>query len=264
MSGQSGSALKLGESSTTTTTTTTAAAVARPCCTWESKDIMRWLYCANPSAPISDGVPARTLDLGSVLTRNRNVVRRLRLLLKCPCARSPHMAMLYASIVSRVLLWYRQAVWNASPAGVSSLSSLSSFSPTLAAQETMSSLSSSATLKTFDAGAAGDNSGVSVLPTPVMVGTFQSDDRNLQTALTNCLILSELRGVGGFIDSFISLGTSDLQTAGDACPAAGEFSTSVTDASLFASIGAWLRTEHGRILRRARSGLSVLDDNLSF
>ncbi|CAM1507163.1 Fc.00g068040.m01.CDS01 [Cosmosporella sp. VM-42] len=260
MSEQSGSTLTPLESSTTTVAETVAA---RPYCTQESKEIMRRLYCANPSSALPDGVPASTLDLDSVLTRNRDVIGRLGLLLKCPCARSPHSAMLYASIVSRVLLWYRQAVWKIDPAGASSLPWLL---PTLAAQETPPSISSSAPLEISDVGAAYDNRNVSVLPTPVMVGTFQSDDRSLQTALADCLILSELRGVGGLIDSFISLGTdkSGTQTAGDACPAAAEFSASVADASLFASLGAWLQTEHKRIVTKARPSLSMLGENLTF
>ncbi|KAI1142788.1 hypothetical protein F5Y05DRAFT_366179 [Hypoxylon sp. FL0543] len=244
-------------------TITTSTAPSRNSCTRESKEIMRVLYCANPSTPISDGVPARTLDLGSVLTRSRDVVERLEVLLKCPCARSPHMAMLYSSILSRILLWYQQAAWSAAPVGMPS--SPSSTPPVLAAQGPMSLLSNSAMLKTLERDAAeGNNSGISVLSMPVMVGTFQSDDRNLQTALTNCLLLSELKKVGGLIDSFISIGTStsSSQTTGNACPAGEELETSIGDSSLFTSLGSWLQTEHGRITKKARSSLSVLDENL--
>jgi hypothetical protein len=65
---------------------------------------------------------------------------------------------------------------------------------------------------------------------------------------------------------FISLGngTSGMLTASDACPAAGESITrnNVADASLYASLGAWLRTEHERIVIKARSNVSMLDDSL--
>ncbi len=245
-------------------------------CTQESKEIMRQLYCAHPSNPVSDGVPARTLDLGGVLTRNREVAVRLALLLRCPCARSPHMAMLYASVLSRVLLWYRQATWNTGPAGMMAASSSSSSAfpatpPSLVGtHETTPPLSSSSAtlLKSFDtAGTADDiNTGVSVLPEPVTVGAFQSDDRSLQAALANHLVLSELKRVRSLIESFVSLGTStpDFPNPGDACPAAGEFSPAVPDASLFASLGAWLRSEHARVEWKARSGLSLLDETNSF
>ncbi|KUI71952.1 Aflatoxin biosynthesis regulatory protein [Cytospora mali] len=252
------SASTASTSATSTSSTVAVATEPRHNCTQETKEIMRRLYCANPSTPISDGLPARTLDLGSVLTRTGEVVRPLEVLLKCPCARSPHMAMLYASIMSRMLLWYRQAVWDASSARESSLAS--SFKPTMTAEETMHSLSGSAMVKALEAEAADDTTGVSVPPMPVMVGSFQSDDRNVQTALISCLILSELRRVGALIDSFISLGTdaTGLHTADNACSAAGDPSTGVADGSLFASLGAWLRNEHGNIVMQARSGLSTL------
>lgn len=55
-----------------------------------------------------------------------------------------------------------------------------------------------------------------------------------------------------------------MLTASDACPAAGESITrnNVADASLYASLGAWLRTEHERIVIKARSNVSMLDDSL--
>ncbi|ROV94223.1 hypothetical protein VSDG_05662 [Cytospora chrysosperma] len=193
-------------------------------CTHKTTEIIRRLYCANQSTPVSDGLPAPPMDLSSVLTRTGDVVGPLEQLLRCPCARLPHMAMLYASIVSRILLWYRQAAYDVRTAWVSSSSPPSPVRPTLAAQKMWPSLPGGATLKALGAEADGDNSCVSVPPVPVTVGTFQSDDRNVQSALASCLILSELRRVGGLIDAFISLGTGafDMQNPVDACPDAGD------------------------------------------
>ena len=99
-----------------------------------------------------------------------------------------------------------------------------------------------------------------MLPTPVTIGTFQSNDRSLQTALANCLLLSELKMVGALIDLFTSIGKdpSGIQAIGDACPIGEDFRSSDGDANLFASLGSWLRTEHGRIVTKANTGLSVL------
>lgn len=118
-------------------------------------------------------------------------------------------------------------------------------------------------LRAFEAEHIENSGGVSVPPMPVMVGTFQSEDRNVQSALINCLILNELRRVGGLVETFISLGTgtSDLQNTDDACPAARDPSAAVADVSLFTNLGAWLRSEHGNIVKQAKSGLSVLDGN---
>lgn len=235
------------ESSIATTPPTTTA---RQFCTQESKDIMRRLYCANPSAPISDGVPARTLDLGSVLTRNRDVVGRLRLLLKCPCARLPHTAMLYASIVSRVLLWYKQAISNTNGKGVS-------YPPTPEAPGSTSSSTSGDSLSSLGARATSEQMGVSVLPTAITVGTFQSYDHDLQTALTNTLILSELKRVSNLITAFLSLGT-EIYDPEAACPAAEELGTNLADVNLVASLGAWLQTEYRGIVAKASSNSAAV------
>ncbi|KAI8631120.1 hypothetical protein F5Y19DRAFT_22438 [Xylariaceae sp. FL1651] len=245
---QYGTAEKSVESSSPPGATADATA-SRHSCAQESKDIMRVLYCANPSTPISDGVPARILDLGSVLTRSRDIVPRLELLMRCPCARAPHMAMLYASIMSRMLLWYRQAAWTGA-----------AHTTDPPAQEPTPALSSRSVL---EPSAAIDNgSGVSVLAMPVTVGTFQTDDRNLQTALTNCLLLSELRKVGGLIEMFASIGKLELRAMGDACPLGEEQQACQGDAPLFASLGSWLQIEHRTIFTKARSSLSVLHDSL--
>ncbi|KAK2616448.1 hypothetical protein QQS21_000690 [Conoideocrella luteorostrata] len=254
MSRQSNSRVSQGQGSTTDTAT-------RPYCTLESKDLMRRLCYASPSDSAPNGFTSHTLNLDFVLARNRDVAGRLELLLKCPCARSPHTAMLYASIVSRILLWYQQAISNTTCPGMPLLS------PTFTAQEPLPwSLSTPTTFHPLDSGTADDSRGVLVLPTPITVGNFQSGDQGLQTTLKNCIALSELRTVSSLIDSFISLGTSSAGShiAHYACPAAGEFSSTLGDTNLFASLGAWLRTEHRRVVSSARSGLSELDENLSF
>lgn len=157
------------------------------------------------------------------------------------------------------------------------------------------------------------NAGAAVLPVPVLVGTYQSEDKNLQAALTSCLILNELKTVGGLIDLFTALGAhGGCITAGDgddnrdknhgdddgvggsrwgsttttaagamdldlddnkSTTATGFYCTTaseqlkrggggqgvVADPGLFVSLGAWLRREHGVIVRKARDGLAVLD-----
>ncbi|EEU43543.1 uncharacterized protein NECHADRAFT_82927 [Fusarium vanettenii 77-13-4] len=226
--------LEPAERSTATTPPITAA---RQFCTQESKDIMRRLYCANPSAPISDGVPARTLDLDSVLTRNRDVVGRLGLLLKCP--------------LSRVLLWYKQAISNTNDTGMS-------YPPTPGAPGSTTSSTSGDSLSSSGAGATSDKMGVSVLRTALTVGTFQSHDHDLQAALTNTLIQSELKRVGSLITVFLSLGT-ETYDPGAACPAAEELGTNLADKNLVASLGAWLQTEYRGIVAKARSSSTAVE-----
>jgi hypothetical protein len=239
-------------------------------CTQECKELMRRLYCANPDTVISDGQAARILDTGSVLERNRDVMARLSQLLRCPCARSPHMAMLYSSILSRVLLWYRQAVWNANPEGDASFLATAATAPK-AASDLLPSLPAPAVngdaTMTCEATKPAE---ARVHSIPVSVGSFQSDDGQLQAAIMNRVMLSELKKVNALIDSFVSLGATGPdsqanQASGtEACPAAAEFSSMAADPGLFQQLGTWLRSEHTQIVWRARRGLCMLPETLSF
>jgi len=78
-------------------------------CPRESCEIFRDLICPSPSlhAPESNSVTV-SARLDQVLHFNRNAIDRLSRLLKCPCAKSGHRAMVHASIVSRILIWYEQ------------------------------------------------------------------------------------------------------------------------------------------------------------
>ncbi|KAI8716719.1 hypothetical protein NCS52_00966200 [Fusarium sp. LHS14.1] len=225
------------ETTESATAMTPPITTARQFCTQESKDIMRRLYCANPSAPVSDGVPARTLDLGSVLTRNRDVVGRLGLLLICP--------------LSRVLLWYKQAISNTNDAGMP-------YPPAPRAPGSTTSSASGDSLSSSGVGATSDKTGVSVLRTALTVGTFQSHDHALQRTLTNTLILSELERVSSLITAFLSLGTEAYDPKA-ACPAAEELGTDLTDVNLVASLGTWLQTEYKGIVAKARSSSAAVE-----
>jgi hypothetical protein len=104
---------------------------------------------------------------------------------------------------------------------------------------------------------------------PVSVGNFQSDDGQLQAAIMNRVMLSELKKVNVLLDSFVALGAAgpDSQAQAnpvDACPAAAEFSSLAADPGLFQQLGTWLRSEHTRIVWRARRGLCMLPETISF
>jgi Aflatoxin regulatory protein/Fungal Zn(2)-Cys(6) binuclear cluster domain len=88
-------------------------------CARESYEIFRDLICPAPSlhAPESNAVTV-CAQLDQVLQFNRNAIDRLTKVLKCSCATSGHRAMVHASIVSRILIWYQQAAgWTGSSSG---------------------------------------------------------------------------------------------------------------------------------------------------
>ncbi|KAI1400741.1 hypothetical protein F4819DRAFT_487313 [Hypoxylon fuscum] len=64
---------------------------------------------SSPSSKLGSVSITECVPLDYVLRLNREASERLSRLLTCPCARSPHQALLYASIFSRVLTWYQQA-----------------------------------------------------------------------------------------------------------------------------------------------------------
>lgn len=49
-------------------------------------------------------------SIDTVLSVNKTALGNLIPILKCPCARNPHIAMLHSAILSKVIFWYRVAV----------------------------------------------------------------------------------------------------------------------------------------------------------
>jgi hypothetical protein len=205
-------------------------------CRRESYEVFRDLICPGPflHAPESNSVTV-SAQLDQVLHLNRTATDRLSQILKCPCAKSGHRAMVHASIVSRMLIWYQQA------AGcTSSSSSPSTLLPSESAADTDTTTTPSLVQAT----------GFTVEYVPVSVGTFNMDDRNLQAAFRNQLVLSELKKTASLIDMFMSQETSAESSVGGV-------------ASLYSHLGEWLRGEHARTVGLLRSRLNALNESLS-
>ncbi|KAK5460959.1 hypothetical protein LTS15_003022 [Exophiala xenobiotica] len=223
-------------------------------CPRESYEILADLICPSPSlhapAANADTVSAQ---LDHVLHFNRNAIDRLSRLLKCPCAISGHRVMVHASIISRILIWYQQA------AGWTSNSSRSTWTSTSASADssTPHNMSPSSPLPAVAATGPGATSlpkltqstGFEVAQVLVTVGTFSVEDRNLQAAFRDQFVLSELKKAASLIDLFSSQGTAESGVNGVA--------------SLCSYLGAWLRSEHSKIVRILRSRVeSALDEEL--
>jgi hypothetical protein len=223
-------------------------------CPRESYEILADLICPSPSlhAPAANADPV-SAQLDHVLHFNRNAIDRLSRLLKCPCAISGHRVMVHASIISRILIWYQQAV------GWSSNSTRSTWTSTSASADSSTSrnMSPSSPLPAMAATGTGaatlptltQSTGFAVAQVPVTVGTFSVEDRNLQVALRGQFVLSELKKAASLIDLFSS---QDSAESGVSCVA-----------SLCSYLGAWLRSEHSKIVRILRSRVeSALDEDL--
>ncbi|KFY76986.1 hypothetical protein V499_03506 [Pseudogymnoascus sp. VKM F-103] len=216
---------------------------------------------------VSSDVP-----LDCVLRLNREASERLSRLLRllnCSCARSPHLALLYASIISRVLTWYQEAancmdsascspiataldmashhVPTSGPSSYSSKSSGSRAGPFVWSSTATSSYTSSAS----GTSPLPQSAGLAVAPTKMAIGTFDVDDLHVQIALKIQLLLGEMRRAGRLIELFIT----SHNTGGECLT---DKSTHGGIDSLYISLDSWLKGEHSTISNMMRLKLREL------
>lgn len=209
-------------------------------CPRESYEIFRDLVCPSPflHAPQSNSVTV-SARLDQVLHFNKSAIDRLRRVLKCRCAKSGHRAMVHASIVSRILIWYQQAAGWTGRVSPSSSSSSSPSPPPLSETE--------AGASALHLPSLAQTTGFTVADVPVSMGTFSTGDQMVQAAFRDQLILGELKMTAGLIDMFISQDS-------------GESANGVAD--LYSHLGIWLRSEHSRTVRLLRSRLGALNQTI--
>ena len=130
------------------------------------------LHVEFASAPAFDSTPyldggngsGNGVSLDQVLLLNRKAIERLASLLACPCAASPYLMMLYASLISSILTRCQHAA-----------GSSSTWSPLV-------------------------SPGESVAMARISIGAFRVDDPRVQSALNIQLLAGELRTVADLID----------------------------------------------------------------
>lgn len=212
---------------------------------------------------VQGGDMTQTMD--KVLNRNKLAVKNMHQLLQCACSKSPHLAMLYASITSKILMWYQLAAGCAPrPHHANNNNNAFSwdyFSSSSTPPAQLGSAASSPSMSSigFAAGAAGPTSTpmataagagaavtsgpqqphLVVTPMQFSVGAFSVDDESASEALRNQLLLSELKKTGNLIDLLTIQGRDELAT--------GE----VTD--IYSALGTWLKCELSRTVATLRS-----------
>jgi len=223
---------------------------------------------SSPGSVSTTASTANRVPLDHVLCLNREASERLGHLLTCSCAGYPHLALLYASIISRVLFWYQQAAgctpsasWNPAAITLDTAShhvSLTESSPSSGSGSGGgSSTWSSKVASTFGTGGATNtptltrSTGLAVTPATMAIGTFNVDDLRVQTALKIQLLSGEMRRAGRLIDQFASHNSGGQSLA-------DEYNFSGVN-SLYQSLSSWLRGEHSRIANMMRSNLRELN-----
>lgn len=188
------------------------------------------------SLTLAKGEPL-TQTMDQVLNRNKHAVNNMHQLLKCSCSKSPHLAMLYASITSKILMWYQLAAGCTKPTTswdyFSSLVSVTQPTPPLSA-------SSSPSMNFVQPGSPVTQANQFVVtPMQFSVGAFSVDDESAQEALRRQLLLSELKKAGNLIDLLSIQGRDELAT--------GE----VND--IYSALGTWLKCELNRTIAFLKS-----------
>lgn len=230
----------------------------------------------------------QTMD--KVLNRNKQAVDNMRQLLACPCSRSPHLAMLYASITSKILMWYQLAAGCASrpTAAATTTATWDSFPPLDGNSGSNSccggvgvgattghyshsqptpplSASSSPVASPVTAQAQAQiqaqvqvqqqqHKGFVVTPMQFSVGAFSVDDEAAQEALRTQLLLSELRKAGHLIDLLCMQGGRPGESAAAAAGvgAAGAAPGGEVN-DIYSALGTWLKCELNRTVGSLQS-----------
>lgn len=241
---------------------TTATSNTDHDCNHEACSIISGLSFQNLCPPsvtlgtvIQTTSPSTPVPLDQILRLNRDANDRLGRLLMCPCARHPDLILLYASIFSRVLAWYQQAVrrdlrapgsrgnsWNDTALQALRLHPSTSTSWCNTPSSTGGACTPAST---------GANS-MLVAPIQMAMGSFDIDDQQLQSVLRIQLVLSEIRRMGFLIDRFTSHSTGDRE----------ESSCSSID-DLYKSLGTWLCREHSRFVEMMQSRLKEIINEYS-
>ena len=138
------------------------------------------------------GVTDHMPPLDKVLYFNRAAISTLKELLNAPCVQQPHLALLYMTIASKVLFWYRLVVssqYQSNPgSAVPSLSSNGSSTDTLSPPGTWSSTSDRA-----------------VKPVSFQIGVFDLGDED-QKLLMKGVLLREVRKLESVVSEMKRLG----------------------------------------------------------
>jgi Aflatoxin regulatory protein/Fungal Zn(2)-Cys(6) binuclear cluster domain len=176
----------------------------------------------------------------NVLRTNRIAVGNLSQLLTCPCALDPHLAILYASITSKILSGYQATAGNKTLSSSPTISTVGA--PT--AVPLLPALSHTSSRSSLRVETRSGGSKLSVVHMPLTYGAFSLDEED-QESLRQTLLLSELRKTGKIIDRMVSMNfevtEADVQARGD-----------VSD--LYATMSVWLKSELWRTMRKVEEG----------
>lgn len=173
-------------------------------------------------------------SLDNVLSITRLAVRSVQELLNCPCSSDPHLAMLYSSITSKLLTWYRIAAGannKTSPIGPRSINSTP-----VSAMSASSDFSSPLSPRTSE-----HQMGYNMGYQPHHYDAYHYDAAE-QQRLRKQIVLCELRSCGQLVDALASW-------RGDGASEQGKF--------LYDVLGTWLKSELYKTVREVEGSRAM-------
>ncbi|KAI0181753.1 hypothetical protein GGR52DRAFT_54221 [Hypoxylon sp. FL1284] len=232
-------------------------------CSREAHELLNSLSFDNPnktshSPPLFAMPSGESISFDYILRANREAVERLSRLLNCHCARSPPLALLYASIFSRVLNWYQRAAGVSTEVATHRTStSSSSASASISGASPLPWSGTAVTPENGNTSTMAYPAGLGLMNTQMAMGSFNLDEQYAQAILNLKQVLSEMKLISGVIDIFSSreFHYSDGHESNDLSLSSG------VD-SLYTSLSLWLRGEHSRVGGMIRSRLRELSDSM--
>ena len=180
-------------------------------------------------------------SLDDVLSCTRDAMANMQHLLKCPCARDPHMAMLDASIIMRILFWHQIV------AGIRTSSYLPQPTPDGRPAFMDKFASSTGTSVTWPSrGSCSSTPTTFIAPEPVRLGNYIPDQED-QEHMQRLFLLINLQKVKQLIDAFAQV--AELVDVGPS--------------HLHTTLASWLNSELGQAVKEVGSGAKTAVDQLS-
>ena len=181
------------------------------------------------AAPFDHDHNKSSQSLTHALRANREAIEQLGLLLNCACAKSPHQMLLHASIVSRILIRYKEEVSRALKGTIEDDEGATNRQPQIMSQ-----------------GAGRDNSRRPTMPTPadqprMVIGSLTVDDEEVEAVVKVHLVFGELRKIAQLLEGFCT----QMRNTGPVD-------------NLSQTLYSWLSNEHAAIVNFVQTGLAEM------
>ncbi|KAH8585725.1 hypothetical protein B0O99DRAFT_679223 [Bisporella sp. PMI_857] len=201
----------------------------------------------RPENPVSNQLSSTpiTQTLDHILSQNKAAMNDVLKLLNCCCLRDPHLVMLSASIVAKILTGYQVAAGCKGPTSLPTPSRPSPNIPSSNSSSTVSTTESGHSLQTTSCKPTSST----IVPTQIKIGSFDLDEKDQESFMKH-LLLNELKKLGNLVDVFSGLG------------AGKEHNFGLDD--LYSNLGGWLKTELARTVRALKNGIETADELKEF